>query len=369
MAENIGIEVIEPDDEMKNSIVGPSKFQKREWIDSINVGESAPSHLAYISSPPHYDNIKMKYAHFSHAGFGATIYWIDTEIYLPNKDISKFDLPNNRFAAEHILLEGDSWVDPSRDQGGCKLSIICGDTWGLLRQPKVKFVKVNTRMSSFLSGLQAILGDLKLRTLQSERVHRWTVIGTGLTVPSPSRLSSQFSQRKATQLIRDLIYSYDVVFVVSAGINQGSTTIVSNWPASIAEDVQMPIIVAGAIETDTHAVPSYSPKSPFVSVHAPDLGWCKYGIDTGSVSGTSVASAIVTALAADFLTRPYLRQSLFIDDPSQSPFAGTSLALLPVSAKIRNHMKKISYDRLSRVSSELKAVWNGLNPENLNEYI
>lgn len=369
MAEKIGIESIVPDDEMKNSIAGPSKLQKREWINSINVDESVPSHLAYISTPPHYDNIKMKYAHFDHAGFGATIYWIDTEIYLPNDDISDFDLPNNRLAAEHIPLEGDSWTDPSRDHGGCKLSIICGDALGVLRQPKVKFVKVNTRMSSFLSGLQAILGDLKLRTLQNERVHRWTVIGTGLTVPSPSKLSSQFSQRKATQLIKDLIYSYNVVFVVSAGINQGSTTIVSNWPASIAQDVQMPIIVAGAIETDTNSIPSYSPKNPHVSVHAPALSWCKYGIDIGSVVGTSVASAIVTALAADFLTRPYLRQNLFIDDPSQSPFAGTSLALLPVSAKIRNHMMRISYDRLSRISSELKAVWNGLNPENLNEFM
>lgn len=369
MAENIGIEAIVPDDELKDSIVGLPRIQRREWINSISVEESAPSHLAYISTPPNYDNIKMKYAYFGHGGFGATIYWIDTELYLPNEDISYFDLPDNRLAAEHIALDGDTWANPSRDQGGCKLSIICGDTRGVLREPKIKFVKVNTRMSSFLSGLQAILGDLKLRTSQNERVHRWTVVGTGLTVPSPSKLSSRFSQRKATELIKDLIYSYDVVFVVSAGLNEGSTTTVSNWPASIAGDVQMPIIVAGAIETDTNTVPSYSPENPFVSVHAPGLGWCKHGLDIGSVIGTSVASAIVTALAADFLTRPYLRQSLFIDKPSDSPFAGTSLALLPVSAKIRNHMRKISYDRLGRKSSELKAVWNGLNPENLNEYM
>lgn len=85
------------------------------------------------------------------------------------------------------------------------------------------------------------------------------------------------------------------------------------------------------------------------------------------IEGVSPSVAIVTALAADMLTRPKVRAKLFIDNPALAPDEQRLEALRPVSAKIRDYLDSLAYDRWSL---GLRGVWNGLDPEitDINQY-
>lgn len=69
------------------------------------------------------------------------------------------------------------------------------------------------------------------------------VVGTALT--SPEFIRDMFNKIKETGLVKKLIYDYQVVFVVAAGdISIGPRR---EWPASIAKDPKIPIIVVRLI--------------------------------------------------------------------------------------------------------------------------
>lgn len=133
------------------------------------------------------------------------------------------------------------------------------------------------------------------------------------------------------------------------------------------------MLVVGAIDMDTHSVSPGSPQDAFVSLHAPGAAYCTKGnLEANFQRGTDVAAAIVTGLAADFLSREETRMDTYLDRPDEIPPSEKHLVGLPVSAILRDYMISLSYDRLDpRRQGRLwgvNVVWNGVNPDTKDVY-
>lgn len=398
MGEDIGIEFIAPDEDVKNDVesvsddVGkralpdfggkqenrlliarPSRLKTRALPDFIRVTSGSPYHLAYISSPANYQNPNNDYAWFDSVGDRVNIYWIDAEFYPLNSDLEEYTMPEHQLMAEYLDTSGDRPESRLSDHGGCMLSIVGGRQYGVVRREmqrpygvQLSIVKVNKRVSSFLSGLQAIITELERRTRAGDEfINGWTVIGTALVVQNSQ--SGILVQAKATALFKRLLTQFGVVFVVAAGNIRGEDGRAlpvsnNNWPASFALNPETPIIVAGAVQAYSQADLSYS--EAFSIIHAPSRAICRHGQVDKSLRGTSPATAIVTGLAADMLSRGKVRNKLYIDLPELAPEEERLQANRLVSAKIRDYLDEKSYDRMGSRLYGAKGVWNGLDPRN-----
>lgn len=387
MDKNIGIKFIEPDLELEDDMKISSKVQRRQpeenlhfysqlrvrkrvQPDFIHVLPNAPLHKRHVSTAPRRTNENGAYAWFDSAGAGVTVYWIDRRFYLANPDLEGYVMSENRLMAEEITPSGREWTE-TRDHGGCALSVIGGSQYGLIPfnperrdGPRLKIVRVNPRVSSFFSGIEAIINELELRTQRNERVRTYTVIGTAM---GSSISFGSMLQIEAAVLFKILTTHYEAVVVVSSGSSDGDPAPESYWPSNIARDPNIPIInVAGARYYITPPAPSVN---PFITLNAPSHASCMHNINGAYIQGLSPAVAIVTALAADMLTRPKVRAKLFIDiNPALAPESQRLEASRPVSAKIRDYLDSLAYDRWNL---GLRGVWNGLDPEitDINQYM
>lgn len=201
-------------------------------------------------------------------------------------------------------------------------------------------------ISSFFSGIEAIITQLELRAEGNERVSTYTVIGTALAVPQ-SRLSRML-QLEAAVLFKLLTSQYQAIVVVSSGTSNDNPAPENFWPATIAGYPDIPIIVvSGAHYYLSSPVPS---AGPYITSTPPALP----SASTSIMTPASPAVAILTALAADMLTRPKVRAKLFIDDPALAPDEQKLKALQPVSAKIRDYLDSAFDHR----NLGLRGVWN-----------
>ena len=374
-AENIGIEDIVPDEEMKFDVARGAPLIQRRESPLVQVEENMPKHLAYISTPPFYDNRNNIYARIERSGAGITAYWIDAQFSYANLEIDQ--RIRNRLTAEDYRSKEPS---SDADHGGCMLSLIAGHYYGVAgKMTSLKIVLVNRRISSFLSGLQAIIGNLEHQKKWGVEIKGRIVVGTALTKPESIR--GILNQLKGTGLVKKLINVYQVVFVVAAGDISTSTTSPSKgqWPASIAKDPTIPIIVAGAVDMQTHLVASYSPSPsagllpPDSLLYAPGKGTCSWGSDSAVAEGISTATAIITGLVIEMLSRSKVREYLYLDHPEDAPSRERNLAKRPVAAKIRSYLEEKSYNRLDPtaempIGGAVKSIWNGLRPDNPSLY-
>lgn len=100
-------------------------------------------------------------------------------------------MAEHRLVAEGISREKDEWDRiPIGDHGGCMLSLIGGSRHGVIPLnsergdgARLKIVKTNPVVSSFLSGIGAIITELELRSERNEQVSTYTIIVTALSVP------------------------------------------------------------------------------------------------------------------------------------------------------------------------------------------
>lgn len=392
MGEEIGIKFIAPDVEMKDETPSPLSFQKREpdklhvhrrpriqkrvRPDYIHVMRDAAAHLAWISTPPNHVNNDYKFAYFDSVGDGATVYWIDRQFYLPNPDLDRYGMAQNRLIAEDISLAVEEWNDAQLgDHGGCMLSMIGGTEHGYMRLsldrgdgPQLKIVKVNPLISSFFSGIGAIITELELRIERNERVRTYTVIGTALmSLGSPFGLLLQV---EAAALFKMLTNNLEAIVVVSAGDIDNLDPL--TLPATISQHPDIPIIVALGVDFSFYLGRAH--ESQYLTLNAPGFGTCKHVNIDKIIRGYSPAVATITALAADMLTRPKVRAKLFIDNPALAPDEQKATALLPVSAKIRDYINSKAYDRVGyggHLMPQVRGVWTGLDPdvEDINEYM
>lgn len=385
MGPKIGIKFIAPDAKMEDDMTislgvqkrqgdrlfahKQSRVQKRVRPDFIHVELHAPLHKAWVSTAPYVSNRDAKFAYFDSAGSGATVYWIDRQFYLPNSDLTGYQMAEHQLVAEGIPIENDGWNRiPIGDHGGCMLSLIGGSRHGFIPLnpergdgARLKIVKAYPVVSSFLSGIGAIITELQLRTERNEQVSTYTVIGTALSV-TESRFGLML-QLEAATLFKILTRQFQAVVVVSSGMSNNRAANENVWPATIAQYPDIPIIVASAAHYYRGSVRT----SPFLTLNAPNGGVCRYINNDVIIGGLSPAVAITTALATDMLTRPKVRDKLFIDNPALAPDEEKLLALRPVSAKIRDYLDSLAYDH---GSTGFRSVWNGLDPEvtDINRY-
>lgn len=385
MSKNLGIETIVRDDPVHNNEASSSRIKKREWPSwfsgsqgdnkpKVIVQDGSTKNLAYISTPPGVSNVDHLYASFDNAGKGVTAYWIDSELYTQNKDLARQNLALGRLQAADFPRR-NRWSEAANDHGGCMLSLAIGSRYGVARHADYRAVGVKLRTSSFISGLQAIVDDLSSRLSPSlpgmapispASIRGYTVVGTGLTIdkgdmnPQGMRDASSrgYNEDKAATLVKRLIEEFQVVFVAATGDIDSPDDVsrsVNTWPASLAQDPQIPILVVGAVNIRDNTVYKYSVSSSVVTIHAPGDGTCMHGLSERIYHGTSVAAAITVGLALDLLSREYRRQHLRLDRNVME-----TVAPISVSAKIRNYMMKKSWTREGGPGAG--AVWNGLDP-------
>lgn len=385
MGEKIGIKFIAPDAEMKDDLnISPElqkrkgdrlhelkqlRVQKRTRPDFIHVVRRAPLYKSWISTAPYVSNRGGKFAYFDSAGSGATVYWMDRQFYLPNSDLTGYQMTEHRLMAEGISGDIELWNGiPMGDHGGCMLSLIGGSRHGVIPLnsergdgARLTIVRIYPVVSSFLSGIGAIITELELRTERDEQVSTYTIIGTALSVPQ-SRFGPML-QLETAALFRRLANQYQAVVVVSSGMMNDRPANENEWPATLAQHPDIPIIVASGV----HYYRNSAPPSPFLTLNAPSVGICRHINNDVHISGLSPAVAITTALATDMLTRPKVREKLFIDNPALAPDEEKILALRPVSAKIRDYLDSLAFDH---GSTGFRSVWNGLDPEepDINRY-
>lgn len=182
-------------------------------------------------------------------------------------------MSENRLMAEGISPSCSEWTD-IRDHAGCALSIIDGSNFGFIpfnpeREDglRLKIVRVNPRISSFFSGIEAIITELELRTERNERVSTYTVIGTAMGVPQSI---GRMLQVEAAALFKILTTQYQAVVVVSSGSTNGDPAPENFWPFAIARDPNIPIIaVAGARFYIDQPAPSTGTLSPSTPPYVP----------------------------------------------------------------------------------------------------
>lgn len=221
------------------------------------------------------------------------------------------------------------------------------------------------RVSSFLSGFETILTDLERRTASGDIIHGYTVIGTDLIAERDPR---GFDNRAAAELFERLI-QLGVVIVVGVGspFNRDrpspSWVPTSSWPASFAFNPKNPFLLTGGVSVLDGRDISRT-RSPRLLVRAPSEAICQNADDESRARGTAAPTAIIAGLAADMLSREKVRAKLYLDSPEQEP-EPERLLNRPVSAKIRDYLDQMSYDR--RVSRHrVRSVWNGLDPRDPN---
>lgn len=387
MDENIGIKFIEPDVEMEDDmeislrirkrrsdklhVHRQLRVQKRVIPNLLEVMNPSPAYMSHLSTPPNHNNPLNKYAYFVSAGDGATIYWIDRQFYMPNPDLLLYEMAENRLMAEGISPDSREWTTiPIGDHGGCMLSIIGGRENGIINpnpyredRVRLKIVRVKPTISSFLSGIQAIITELELRTERNERVSTYTVIGTALIVQQ--RQLGRMLQIEAALLFQILTIQHQAVVVVSTGTSDTNHPPGNVWPAKIAEAPGIPIIVVSGV--DYYLTPQAASPGPYITLNAPRYATCRHITEDREIEGTSPAIAILTALAADMLTRPKVRAKLFIDSPALAPDEQKLMAMRPVSAKIRDYLDSLAFDHGGH---GVRCVWNGLDPDviDINQY-
>lgn len=392
MGENVGIEFIEPDEDAKNdveslsndvgkrslpkfenldrkSIGRPRRTKKRAVPDFIQVTIDAPLHLAFISTPPGYANPNNVYASFDSAGELVHIYWIDSNFNPENDDLESYTMSQHQLMAEDIDLGGDALDDTQPDHGGCMLSIVGGERFGVLHRDErpngvqLVFVKVNERVSSFLSGLQTIITELERRIESGDVfIYAYTVIGTSLVV----KKALPGIKNKAADLFKRLI-QFGVVIVVAAGNGltengQPFPVFRDTWPASFSLNPETPLIVAGAISVNYGA--ELSPSNTLPTLRALPEATCQRGQVLARITGSSAPTAVITGLAADMLSRGKVRTKLYLDIPEREP-EPERLLHRPVAAKIRDYLEQKSHDRRGG-RLNINGVWNGLDPRDLD---
>lgn len=376
--ENTDLLQIEPNN------VGEISTTSRVWrrankaAPKVEIQDLASNNLIHFSTPPGETPAEYLYAHFENVGEGITVYYLDISIDLSNPEFS--NVLQQVLFAQHLnpdeqFGEGeyDTADDIQADHGGCMLSLIGGATLGVARKAKLINVKVRLTAASMISGLVQIVRHLHAREQAGERVKGKTVVGSSIQIP---KVGGGINERKAGEIIKELIEKYQVVFITSAGNvqrdkkhNEPKNMAINNWPASLASHADIPIITVGGIDTKTGFLDPGSKAGSLLTISAPWQATCFTLGGEVDCLGTSGAGAMLIGAAADFLSRDYLRHHLALDDENEGGGAGggggkgvgiSAGGGASVAEKVKRYLVGKGY---SRAVGAPIAAWNGLYPK------
>ena len=324
--------------------------QKR---DTVEVMLQSEDDLAYISTPPNSKNLERKYARFARSGAGITIYIVDTGAVANLPDFTSRNLIEG-WIYGLCVINSETDLDPG-GHGTCMLAKVAVAWCGVAVNPKIIVVKIDVELrSTTLDGLEKINRHMEERHAAGKNVKGFSVVLIALCYPK--QILHQESELRAKNLMRQMVTDWQVVFVVAscnAEYHNGDKPYdaVNRWPASFAQTPDLPIIVVGAVDTDTTEVFEWSmgSRGGGATVHAPGRGRCLSASGAPTTAfGTSVAAAITCGYIGDLLSRDVTGPMLRRDENS-------------IARNVRDYVVSKAYIR-DPAGGE-KVIWNGLYPD------
>lgn len=326
------------------------KRGRRERRDTVVVESDASPDLSYISTPPLTPNPESKYAHFSNSGSGVTVYIIDAGAVRTLRDFTT----NNVIKGYIYALGAQPQKTDQNNHGSCIASKVGGFRDGVAKKADLIIVQIEIEISSLLDALDRVLVDCQTRADVNQNVRGYTVIQ--IAVGHKGKLSDT-NTIKLIGLIQELIERFQTIVVLASenlGYELSGEGVLDMWNEILHRKPVIPVIVVGAVDVRTGNPPlSTTSIAEDLTVSALDSGFCADSswwnlLGRQVMPGNSIASAVVSGMVADYLSRDYIRDHLGLDLPENQ----NSIAQL-----LRDYVVSKAFRR--RQGTAL-CIWNGL---------
>lgn len=317
---------------------------------TVLVESDASPDLSYISTPQSMKNPDYKYARFPNAGSGVTVYIVDDGAARSLKEFTT----NNVIKGYMYGLGSSPKRAGASTHGTCVASKVGGFRDGVVNNADLIIVQIEIEISSLLDALKQIVMKCEAQVEAGQYVHGYTVVQIAI---GHQDYPYDPNTIKLTGLIQELVESYQVIVVAASKDLQSEVVEVGKidvWKQILHREPVIPIILVGAIDMRSgNPKPSSTNNANDLTVGAPDDGWCASAIwwnpwPRTRMPGNSIASGVVSGLAADLLSRGYIRQHLGLDLPENRN-------LIP--QLVRDYIVSKAYPR--RQATAL-CIWNGL---------
>ena len=322
-------EILEPANRMR-------RLRKRDIVRQ----REAPAHLQFLSTPENYQGVSTDYVYDSTGGANTVVFYIGAGLAMRHREFK-----NNPITSSDFIFADD--VNPGNtlfagNDGTCLASLIMGNIYGVSKQTKLIPVMVQSTVGSLITAMILIGNQLKDRVEPPGQ----PVLGFVMLMNMAWRNTDPKTTSGFERLLSLLMYGYDVVTVVAAGVDTNRDPgLVDSYPAMYASTT--PVIAVGAVDM-SGARFSWSPGGTALIVSAPGRVACASDEGGDTVrTHPSVAAAQTAGLAAYFLALyPQLRAN-------QNPEYGAAYA-------VKEFMKMNSWARLPGGD---KSIWNLMGPE------
>ncbi|MCJ1271686.1 hypothetical protein MMC22_011591 [Lobaria immixta] len=281
-------------------------FKRRQFRKRGLVMQSfSPDHLQFLSMYKNSPTTLTEYVYDSTGG-------VDTEVFYirPGVAINHLEFASNPITLDDFIFANDIHSDDTLEEGSdgtCVASLVRGIFFGVSKRTRLRPVRVDTKISSVMSGMVGILNYVKNRVEN----------------PGPEGTGNGFD------LLGTMVWNYGIVTVVPAGKGY--------YPAEYAKT--HPVISVGAVDPSGARFP-WSPGLDEVTVTAPGEARCASNNGgEGTITSMLPAAAQAAGLAAYFLTLfPDLRANR-----KEAPL------------RVKNWMVRKSWPRLE---GGLPSIWN-----------
>lgn len=363
----------------RNSIPGRRKKNRRDELMQVT---RAPDHLHMISTKYRLDwrgPVNTDYWYLKNAGQSINGYMLLlADVHMQSN--------NEEFTTENIIKSYDFALVPEEgpvrtnvqlpDPGSALslVSLVGGQTYGVIKKASLNLIMLSPRTSSFLDGLKKIRNALRNQPRIMNQVLTRTVIMTSIGFES-RRITQDpdlENENKAQTLVQELIYRFQVVFLCAAGDIKANIdgTLVKEpyeWPANwVSRSVPIPIIVVGGVDQASGLVAEPSPRfsglpkysellgsvsGDSVTVYAPYYAYADFGEESPRrTGGTACSTAMTMGLAMGLLSQPDVRKDEALNENVEQT-SETSTAV-----KIRDAIVRLAFPR---VTGGPKVIWNG----------
>lgn len=237
--------------------------------------------------------------------------------------------------------------------GTCLASKIGGLQHGVFKNAEFVIVKSRPEIASFIDALGIVFSDLDNEQASGRQASGYTVISIGASADmNPAK--DDTVDFLMEEYIRTMIKLFHAVIVVPADVDKkGAYGEIQAMPAMLSTTHD--IIVVGAVQANSDLEYgkrfAWSSGGPALTVSAPGNGFCAtrlYNDGLQPWEGASFAGAIVSGLAAYFLSLPDLHD-YFSSDPASTT----------IPKAVKDFMVAMSYNRYDAQFS----VWNGLDSD------
>lgn len=351
-------------------------LRRKRNLDPMRVVEqyTKDESLRFLSTAPG-QPFSTRYSYFSEAGAGVNVYMIETGL---NVELSEFDDSNveylyaldaRRTKDDDPLSATTGWEDTVAlyQDGTCVGSKILGASYGVAKRVNLFVVKTKPHLASFINAITLIINHIRATSSSYGATRRVVVNIRGGYQPSHSMDEKDLLVlAEMRKLFEELVVRFQVIVVVAAGEKVEGSSSINSYPALFALDFDILTVGAVIASASSSASSGQGKKNGQVwpwsrgwggaadnsldaaTMFAPGDGWCVNhdGLHEWT-AGQGISTAIVSALAAYFLSLPRLRSSI---DPR-----GENLP-----RAMKRFFQRIGYARYDQGPI---SVWNGIDSE------